>query len=143
MKIINKILCKTTDFVCGLAEFVGMAVKIVIIRAFSFAVGISVLLLGYAVGMSALFLWMSVPYFICGTLFSDINSLWQVYAMIGIVVGWFILGKFLLDRLGDSGRNKSTLLDKFFEELDKEAAVAHKNAKAQLSKFKKNYWKRT
>lgn len=26
--------------------------------------------------------------------------------------------------------------------LDKEAAVAHKNAKAQLSKFKKNYWKR-
>lgn len=93
MEIINKILCKTANFVYSVAEFagraIGLIVKYAIISAFTLAAGVA-----------ALLLWLSVPYFACMAIIgNNINSIWQVYAMFGIIGGWAILSKFLYDIL--------------------------------------------
>lgn len=95
MKIINKILCKTTDFVCGLADFIGTVVSSVIKWTILSALALSAM-------VAALLLWLSVPYFTCTTLFSEITSQWQVFAMFGIFAVWAILSKIVCDRLGNS-----------------------------------------
>lgn len=92
MKIINKILCKTTDFVFGLAEFVGMAIGLIVKYAIIFAFTLAAM-------VAALLLWLSVPYFTCTALFSEINSQWQVFAMFGIFGAWVVLSKIVYDRL--------------------------------------------
>lgn len=115
MKIINKIVCNTIHAVCATADLIGVVVGTVIKW--------TILALALSAMVAAFLLWMSVPYFTCVTLFTDITSQWHVYAMFGIFGGWFILGKFVLDRLPsrrDTGRNKSPM-DKFFEKLDKMA----------------------
>jgi hypothetical protein len=94
MTIINNILCKTANFVECVAEFagraVGLIVKYAIISAFTLSVSVA-----------ALLLWISVPYFAGMALIGDdINSMWQVYAMFGILAVWVILSKIVYDRLG-------------------------------------------
>lgn len=112
MKIINKILGKTVHAICATADFIGVVVGTVIKWTILSALALSAM-------VAALLLWMSVPYFTCTTLFSEITSQWQVFAMFGIFGGWFVITKIALDRW-DRGRNKSPL-DKFFEELNKQA----------------------
>ena len=92
MNTLNKILCKTIHVICATADFIGVVVETVIKWTILSALALSVT-------VGAFLLWMSVPYFACIALFHEITSLWQLYAMIGIIVGWFILGKFVLDRL--------------------------------------------
>lgn len=92
MKIVNKILCKTTDFVFGLAELVGMTVGLIVKYAIIFAFTLAAM-------VAALLLWLSVPYFACTSLFSEINSQWQVFAMLSIFVAWVVLSKIVYDRL--------------------------------------------
>ena len=92
MKTLNKILCKATDFVFGMAEFIGMTVGLIVKWAILSVVGI-------AAGATALLLWLSVPYFTCTAMFSEITSHWQVFAMFGIFGVWAILSKIVYDHL--------------------------------------------
>ena len=112
MKTLNKILCKATDFVFGMAEFIGMTVGLIVKYAIIYAFILAAM-------VAALFLWLSVPYFACTSLFSEINSQWQVFAMLGIFASWAVITKIALDWC-DRRRNK-TPLDKFFEEFNKRA----------------------
>ena len=94
MEIITNTLRKTANFVCAVAELtgrvVGFIVEFAIIGAFTLATGVA-----------ALLLWMSVPYFTCMVMFGDgIDSIWQVYAMFGIIAVWVVLSKIVRDRLG-------------------------------------------
>jgi len=130
MEIINKTLCKTTNAMGRVADFIVIAVKAIVTAVCRVAdlIGAAVAAIIKWVVLSALalfamvsagLLWMSVPYFACMTMFGDdINSIWQVYAMFGIFGAWTILPKIVYDRL--ASRNKSPL-DKFFEELNKRA----------------------
>ena len=92
MNTLNKILCKATDFVFGMAEFVGMTVGLIVKWAILSA-------LGLAAGVTAFGLWLSVPYFACITLFTKITSQWQVFAMFGIFAAWAVVSKIGYDHL--------------------------------------------
>ena len=113
MKIINKILCKTTDFVFGMAEFIGTTVGLIVKWAILFAFGIAAV-------AAALFVWFSVPtaflYAICGD--GPVTQT-QVFAFLGSIAAWTILLKIAYDRY-DRCINNSRL-DKFFEEFNKRA----------------------
>lgn len=92
MKILNKILCKTVHAICATADFIGVVVGTVIKWTILSALALSA-------GVAACLLWLSVPYFTCTALFSEIHSQWQVFAMFGIVGVWAILSKIVYDRL--------------------------------------------
>lgn len=96
---VKKILCKTADCVsgvaecvCNFAEFVGTAIGSLVTCTIIFVFGLAAM-------VAAGFLWVLVPYFTCTTIFSEINSQWQVFAMLGIFAGWAILTKIVYDRL--------------------------------------------
>lgn len=112
MKTLNKILCKATDFVFGMAEFIGMTVGLIVKWAILSALGLAAM-------VALAFLWLSVPYFACITLFTEITSQWQVFAMLGIFASWVVITKIALDWC-DRRRNKAPL-EKFFEEFNKRA----------------------
>lgn len=92
MKTLNKILCKATDFVFGMAEFIGMTVGLIVKWAVLSAIGLATM-------VALALLWLSVPYFACMTLFTEITSQWQVFAIFGIFGVWAILSKIVYDRL--------------------------------------------
>lgn len=95
--LLNRILCKPHDVAYRVAGKVGMAIGHFLVEIIFVAMASVVIL---AAGVSALLLWMSVPYFACMAIYSDdINSIWQVYAMFGIFGAWAILSKFLYDIL--------------------------------------------
>lgn len=94
MKIINKIVCNTTHAVCATADLIGVVVGTVIKWTILSALALSAM-------VAALLLWLSVPYFTCTALFSEIHSQWQVFAMFGIFGVWAILSKIVYDRLGN------------------------------------------
>ena len=98
MEIINKILCKTIDFMKGVANFVGTVAELTG-RAVGFIVEYTIVsAFVLAVGGAAVFLWMYVPYFAGMALIGDdINSIWQMYAMFGIFAVWIVLSKIVHD----------------------------------------------
>jgi hypothetical protein len=113
MKTLNKILCKATDFVFGMAEFIGMTVGLIVKWAILTAFGIAAL-------AAALFVWLGIPsalaYAICG---DGPATQTQVFAILGTYAAWTILLKVAYDRW-DRCINNSRL-DKFFEEFNKRA----------------------
>lgn len=90
MNTLTKILCKTVDAICATADFIGTAVAAVIKWSILSALALSAM-------VAALLLWLSVPYFTSMTLFSEINSQWQVFAVLGIFGAWAILSKIAYD----------------------------------------------
>lgn len=88
METINKILCKTTDFVFGVAEFTGKAVGLLVTYT---------VLLAFAV--AALLLWLSVPVVTCMELFSEMDQQWQAFSVLGIFAAWVVLSKLVYDRV--------------------------------------------
>ena len=89
---VKNILDKAGECVCNFAEFVGTAIGSLVTCTIIFVFGLAAM-------VAALSLWLSVPYFTCTTIFSEINSQWQVFAMLGIFAGWAILTKIVYDRL--------------------------------------------
>lgn len=92
MNTLNKILCKATDFVFGMAEFVGMTVGLIVKWAILSVFGI-------AAGATALLLWLSVPtvlaYATCGN-----GPVTQTiaFAVLGIYASWVVVSKIAYDR---------------------------------------------
>lgn len=111
MKTLNKILCKATDFVFGMAEFIGMTVGLIVKWAILTAFGIAALAL-------AAFLWLSVPTALAYAIFGD-GPVTQTtaFAVLGIFAFWTILLKIAYDRWD----KKKSRLEKFFEEFNKRA----------------------
>ncbi|MBR4407744.1 MAG: hypothetical protein IKT27_05470 [Clostridia bacterium] len=109
MKTLNKILCKATDFVLGMAEFISMTVGLIVKWAILSVFGIA------AVALAA-FLWLSVPtalaYATCGN--GPVTQT-VAFAILGIYASWTILLKIAYDRWD---KNNSRL-EKFFEEFNK------------------------
>lgn len=91
MNTLNKTLCKTTDFVLGMTEFVGMTVGLIVKWAILSVFGI-------AAGASALLLWLSVPTALAVAICDKVPSQTQVFAMFGIFGVWAILSKIAYDR---------------------------------------------
>ena len=93
MNTLNKILCKATDFVFGMAEFVGMTVGLIVKWAILSVFGI-------ATGATALLLWLSVPtalaYATCGN-----GPVTQTiaFAVLGIYAAWAVVCKIGYDHL--------------------------------------------
>ena len=93
MNTLNKILCKATDFVFGMAEFVGMTVGLIVKWAILSA-------LGLAAGVTAFGLWLSVQtalaYATCGN-----GPVTQTiaFAMFGIFAAWAVVSKIGYDHL--------------------------------------------
>lgn len=107
----KKILCKATNTMGRVADFSVIAVKAIVTAVCRVAdlIGAAVAAiikwvvlstLALFAMVSAALLWMSVPYFACMALFgdNDINSIWQVYAMFGIVAVWIILSKIVFGK---------------------------------------------
>ena len=92
MEKLNNLLRKAVDGSFATADFIGAVVGTIVKWAVLSALYLSAM-------VAALLLWLSVPYFTSVTLFSEINSQWQVFAMFGIFGAWAVITKILYDLL--------------------------------------------